>query len=70
MGGEAPKTPRTAEERPTANPGTHIRAAKDGQGYLPTPSAQTAEDYGHGHSPRIPWPADKSVDHKPFKTKE
>ena len=34
---------------------------------IPPPSSRTQETLGHGHSPRIPWPADKAVDHKPMK---
>jgi hypothetical protein len=34
---------------------------------LKTPSQEVVEAVGHGHSPRIPWPADKAVEHKPFK---
>lgn len=34
---------------------------------IPPSSSRTEEALGHGHSPRIPWPADKAVDHKPMK---
>jgi hypothetical protein len=62
-------TPKTAEETASPNPGTFVRRAKDGGGYLPTPSSQPAGT-GHGHSPEIAWPKDKPVEHKPFRTKE
>jgi hypothetical protein len=71
MEGSTPlKTPTSAEEKAAPPPGADIAQSMKTGNPLPLPSASVIEGHAHGHSPRIPWPADKPVDHKPFKTKE
>jgi hypothetical protein len=60
----------SAEEKPLPLPGELIKQSRDGGQRIPRPSEHTQENVGHGHSPRIPWPKDNAVDHKPFKVKE
>lgn len=67
---EGVKTPKSAEERAGQSIPKVVRQAGHEGNYLPTPGSNTTEDAGHGHSPQIPWPADKPVEHKPFKVKE
>jgi hypothetical protein len=51
---------------------TEAQAAMNQGKPLPLPSQQVVEGLGHGHSPRIPWPPDKPLEHnsRPFKLKE
>lgn len=59
--------PKSAEEQPLPAKGKNTTLVPNQP--IPTPSSYTEESRGHGHSPRIPWPADKPVDHKPMRFK-
>jgi hypothetical protein len=62
-----PATPKSAEGQPLPAKGRNSTLVPNQP--IPPPSSHTQEDAGHGHSPRIPWPAAKAVDHKPMRLK-
>jgi len=66
------KAPKSAEQRPSPQPGVGVVQANKTGGPLATPSTYKDEGQGHGHSPQIPWPADRPLENggKPFKLRQ